>query len=397
MKKYIRSERANLFEPNVYISMIVKLSGEISKEEIQHAVEKAYEANEATMSRIVLEDNGDAYYEKMESSGCKFFVDNRPWQELLNRSEKNPFAINEGELIRTFLTKEDRYIVLFIHAHHLVGDGKSILILINDIANCLAGKQLTYKPMVLMESNFLKKKAKLMLAIRLALKRGNRKWRKIGRNFTWDDYYAVHKKYWEDHSSEIDVKTYDINKLKLQCKNDVTLNSYMIAKLLSEHPECKVVGIPVSIREEDRGMSNQTSGIAIKYRYNQNVTFEVNLDKIHKIIYKKINNKNMKYFILLFMEQLCPSLIDAILLQTHGCYQNKLSEKMARIMGYIGDGGRDLGVTNLNRIDIPKESSNYEIEDIVFIPPKVSYAKNVVGISTYKDLLTVSYHTIGVC
>lgn len=392
MKKYIRSERANLFEPNVYISMIIKISGNVSKEDIQHAVERAYKANEATMSKIVLEDNGDAYYEKMEVSGCKFFDDYRSWRELLNRSEKNPFAINEGELVRTFLTEEDRQIILFIHAHHLVGDGKSILILINDIVNCLAGKQLTYKPMLLADRNFLKKRAGLMLGIKMALKKVNRKWKKTGRNFSWDDYYAVHKKYWAEHSSKIDVKTYDIRKLKSQCKNGVTINSYMIAALLREHPECKVVGIPVSIREKDKGMSNQTSGIAIKYRYNQKAPFEDNLCKIHKAIYSKIENRNIKYFILLFMEQLCPSLIDAVLLQTHGCYQNKLSEKMARIMGYTGNGGRDLGVTNLNRIDISSQYLNCEIEEIIFVPPKVSYSKNVIGISTYKDLLTVCYH-----
>ena len=78
MKKYIRSERANLFEPNVYISMIVKLSGNLSGGEIEQAVHAAYEANEATMSRIVLEPDGNACYEKMDASGCIFFADPRP-------------------------------------------------------------------------------------------------------------------------------------------------------------------------------------------------------------------------------------------------------------------------------------------------------------------------------
>ena len=123
MKKYIRSERANLFEPNVYISMIVKLSGNLQSEEIEQAVYKAYEANATTMSKIVLEENGDAYYEKMGISGCGFIIDNCSWKELLHQSEKRPFALNEGELVRTFLTKENEQLILLIHAHHLVGDG----------------------------------------------------------------------------------------------------------------------------------------------------------------------------------------------------------------------------------------------------------------------------------
>lgn len=400
MKKYIRSERANLFEPNVYISMIVKISGNIPKEEIQYAVESAYEANEATMSKIVLEDNGDAYYEKMQRSGCRFFNADLPWQELLKRSEKKPFAIMEGELVRTFLTQEDGKIILFLHAHHLVGDGKSVLILLADMVKCLAGKDLTYKPMTLVNRDFLTKKAALPFGMKMAMKRVNRRWTKTGKHFSWDDYYAIHNKYWAEHTSEIERKTYDVNRIKSQCTNGATINSYMITTLLREHPECKVVGIPVSIRENDPGMSNQTSGIAINYRYKTKRSFEDNLKKVHKSIYKKIKNRNMRYFVLLFMEQLCPSLIDAVLLQTHGCHQNRLSEKMAQVLGYAGKGGRDMGVTNLNRIDIPGKYRNDAMEgtedtlmeDILFIPPKVSYSKTVIGISTYKDVLSVCCH-----
>ena len=83
MEKYIKSERFNLFEPNIYIGMLVKISGNVSKDEIQQAVYKSYEANEVTMCKIVLKDNGDAVYEKMNRSGCKFFIDSRSWKELL--------------------------------------------------------------------------------------------------------------------------------------------------------------------------------------------------------------------------------------------------------------------------------------------------------------------------
>ena len=186
MKKYIRTERANLFEPNVYISMVVKISGMVSKEAVREAVEKAYEANEATMSRIVMEDGGDAYYEKMESSGCKFFFDSRSFITIIKESEKNPFAIQKGELVRTYLTIENQEMVLLIHAHHLVGDGKSILILVKDVMDGLSGKQPEYKPMFLIDQRFLGKKAKLRLGIRLALKKVNRKWEKVGKAFTWD-------------------------------------------------------------------------------------------------------------------------------------------------------------------------------------------------------------------
>lgn len=391
MKKYIRSERANLFEPNVYISMIVKMSTNLQSEEIEQAVYKAYESNEATMSKIVMEENGDAYYEKMESSGCKFIIDSCSWKELLHQSEKRPFALNEGELVRTFLTKENEQLILLIHAHHLVGDGQSVLILLNDIVNGMNKQSLTYKTMLSVDGNFLEKRAKLGIGTKLYIKRNNQKWRKNAKAFTWDDYYSIHTKYWNKYASEIDWITYDIKELKAKCPKGITINSYMITELLKEHQECQVVGIPVSIRE-DKGMSNQTSGIAVKYKYNSKKSFEINVNQVHKAIYKKLKNRDMRYFILLFMEQLYPSLIDAVLLQSHGCYENELTEKLAKVMGYIGDGGRDLGVTNLNKIHIPNAYARFVIEDILFVPPKVSYAKKVIGISTYGDKLTVCYH-----
>lgn len=53
MKKYITSERSNLFGPNVYIAMAVKITGMIFAEDAKKAIEFAYMANEATISKIV--------------------------------------------------------------------------------------------------------------------------------------------------------------------------------------------------------------------------------------------------------------------------------------------------------------------------------------------------------
>jgi len=394
VKKYITSERPNLFEPNVYISMVVKIEGNKSREDVRKAIEYAYAANEATLSKNVLEDSGEAYYEKTEMSGCKIFFDSRDWKAIIGESERIPFSINEGELVRTYITARDHETILLIHAHHLVGDGNSILILIKDIVSSLAGEQLTFKPMILIDKTYLEKRAKLSLGVRIAVNRGNHKWEKAGRAFGWDDYYAIHKKYWESHSSHIEVETHSAKGLKRCCMGGVTLNSYLITTLLKEHPRSKVVGIPLSIRESNEAMSNQTSGIAFKYQYQCRKSFEENLSRIHKKIHKRLQNVNLKYFVLLFISQLNPTLIDSVLLQTHGCYQNLVSERMAKIMGYLGTGGRDLGVTNLMKIDIPGDYNDFKIKDILFIPPKVSYTREVVGVCTYDDGLNVCYHKI---
>lgn len=53
--KEIVTERPNLFEPNVYITMCVELAEKIDPCQLRAAIEQAYKANEAAMSKIVLE------------------------------------------------------------------------------------------------------------------------------------------------------------------------------------------------------------------------------------------------------------------------------------------------------------------------------------------------------
>ncbi len=120
-------------------------------------MKQAFEANEATMSKMVLE-NGLAYYEKMSVSNCKIEIknENKNWIELVNQNENIPFAIDESELIRAFIMPSEDKTQIVIMAHHLVGDGKSIIYFVKDIMNALSGIPLTYKPLALLERNLPK-------------------------------------------------------------------------------------------------------------------------------------------------------------------------------------------------------------------------------------------------
>ena len=81
-------------------------------------------------------------------------------------------------------------------------------------------------------------------------------------------------------------------------------------------------------------------------------------------------------------------------MQAHGCYADSLSKKMAEIMGYTDKNSRDIGVTNLGVIDVPAEFDDFQVTDVLFIPPKISYAKEVAGVSTLGDKLTICLHKV---
>ena len=52
-------------------------------------------------------------------------------------------------------------------------------------------------------------------------------------------------------------------------------------------------------------------------------------------------------------------------------------------------------LTNLTRADIQLGYDEFNIREIVFVPPVVSYAKNVLGIVTTGDIMTVARHIYG--
>lgn len=52
----IVTERSNLFEPDVYITVCLEIAGKVCLHKLSAVVKQAFEANEATMSKIVLEN-----------------------------------------------------------------------------------------------------------------------------------------------------------------------------------------------------------------------------------------------------------------------------------------------------------------------------------------------------
>lgn len=133
------------------------------------------------------------------------------------------------------------------------------------------------------------------------------------------------------------------------------------------------------------------SGGSIKYKFNTKKTFAKNA----LIVHRKIKKKLLKYrlFVLKFITKLPATLIDAVLLDTHDCYFDRLAQKTAKIMEYR-EKTRDIGVTNLTKIDIPAVYGSYKINNVIFVPPAVSYSRNIIGVSTFDGRMTFSFHNV---
>ncbi len=391
-------ERTFLFDPNIYMSMVVTIEGDINKEELCEAVKKAYTQNQMTMSKAVLDEQGNLYMEEMDKTGCKVLEDNRDWLEILHENERKPFHIDEGELIRTFIIPRGKQTDIYLMVHHITCDGNGIFMLVEDILSNLQGKPVAYRTSTVMTKEGVINRGNLNFVQKLGLKKCNQKWATERKVFTWEDYYKVHEEFWKDKETEIDFKEIegsDLEQIKEVCKKyNVTVNGYIVTKLLQKYPEYERLGIPISIRGEDRSVSCMVSSVGVITKYNTNKTFEENLVIIDKAIKKEYQNDKKVYYIPQFMALTEPTLLDAAYIQHWLGYESAVADVMRRVLGLYGDTGIQLGVTNLGVVKIPAEYEGFKITKIIPVAPRIATSQRLITISTYNGKMLIADNKI---
>ncbi len=391
-------ERTFLFDPNIYMTVVLTIEGDVSEEELCEAVKKAYTQNQTTMSKIVLDEQGRIYLEKMEESGCKVFVDKRDWLEILRENERKPFRLEEGEFIRTFIIPRGKQKDIYLMAHHVSGDGGALLILAEDIFSNLEGRAVEYKPTKVITEEESLKKGNLNFLEKAGLKKMSQKWAEKDKQiFGWDDYYKVHEEYWKNKRTEIsfhEIEGSKIDELKAECKKlGVTINTYLVTKLMQErYPESKKLGIPVSIRGDEKSISCLVSSSAELYtKYDTNKEFVENLVAIDKAINKELKDIGAIYRIPQFVAISDPTLIYAAYRNTvMKDSESKRVGKMSEILGLYGDVRVDLGITNLREIKLSNDYDRFKVINVVPVAPLIATTENLFTISTYNGKMLIA-------
>ncbi len=393
MKYKIETERCDLFDVNILITMKVVLNQTVPFSDVKMAFNKACKIHEILQSRVFIDESGEAYYIENASPRNSISETGLSLAELINENERLRFRIEEGEYIRAFSSPEG----LIFMMHHLGGDGKSLLYFIETFMKCLTELPCEPVPFRTIDINSIPKSCRVPFFYKGLVGSWNRKWRKEKRVFTFDDMDKAYSEFWKCHKTKISIKRYDsteLAKLLLKTKAiNVSLTSYLITEMIRKSKRIMDIGLAVDGRLDDnRSMGNQATGISIKYRYNNKKSFEANAQAVSKLMKKKLTSNTYRYFVLKFMGSMDPTLKDTLNLERSGYFSSKHTSKIAEVLGY-GKKVKDLSITNLTKADIPLIYGEYEIKEIVFIPPVISYGKNIIGIVTTGDVMNITRHT----
>ncbi|SHO47771.1 condensation domain-containing protein [Anaerocolumna xylanovorans] len=395
-KTKIDKERTWIFSPVNNIVIKVDIKGNILEEQLKEAIKDVVYHCDMLHQKIVVDNEGNAYYGRGEFFEPVVKPMKIDWKEVAKEQEKLLFAIDKGEFIRFFYSRTETGITILIIAHHIAGDGISLTYFVQDIMRSISGVKIEHKKLELFNMENLPKEARLRAPTTWLMKYMNKKWDKTGRKFDFNDYYNMYHQYWNNRETLIDTyyledEIYD-SICKYSKENKITINTMIMTALIWASGELCDVGMAASIREKSfTGMGNYATGISVKYQYNEKRNFTQNARNVQKIIYDKLNDASKKYFLLQFMRNIKPTLIDAVYFSACSGYNNKVAVTFSKMFGYNGN-PKGISVTNLTKLPIETKYGALEIKDFVFVPPLVLNAKRIIGIASIGKRMVLSLH-----
>lgn len=393
----IETERGDLFDVNMMIAMQVNVRGYATETELTEAFRAVVGAFEILNCKVVIDDKGSAFYDNCKTPMHSIVFRNFELEELIQEQERIRFRLEDGEFLRCFvsLSNTEEMKLCFL-MHHLGGDGKSLCYFIEAFMKSLSSEKCEYHRIQLLNNETLPKTSKLSFLASLVTKVYNRKWQKQRRTFNFEDMEAAYEKFWKSHKTivkNVVTEGDELSRKLGECKaNKIGFTSYAIAEMIKDIPQVQDIGLAVDGRQDgNRTMSNQATGIAVRYRYDKRKTLIENAAVIDGEMKKKLRDENYKYLVLRFMSAFEPTLVDAVNLEFAGHFHSRTTERLAKILGY-GQNTKDISITNLTRLDIPTDYGAYRLTDLIFVPPVVSYGKNIIGMVTIGDRLNTTYH-----
>lgn len=384
-----------MFSPNINVATKVDITGKIDIDKLKAAIRDAVKANEILNCRIVLLENGDAVYEKMEEPAYNIEESNIDWTELIMKNQALRFKLEIGELIRFFIIVDENNLQLLIIAHHLAGDGLSFSYLVEDMMKAMKGEKLKYKPLCVQNGNDLPKDSGFNPVVKLLLDKMNKAWNKLNKAFSYSDSDEIFHKYWSTRKTIIlceQLNEQEYKKINDNAKlRNISINSLITTALIEAYGEKADVGLAVNIRDKgNTGMGNYASGVSVLYSYNKNLSFFQNAQIVHRRIYKKLDNPKRKYLVVQFMDSMAGTFIDSAAMASYGGYDNKISRKLVRLMSY--DKPKDISLTNLTKLNIPQNYGEFEIKNYSFVAPLIPNALRVIGVASLGGCINLTMH-----
>ena len=380
--------------PNMHFGIMAEIGAEFDANEIINSIDVLKSAH-PLMRSLIAEEHGSSkiYYEEHPELEIPITIkevdDN--WQADYEAVSSAGWNVQKEALLKVFAyPSESGTRVLFI-SHHLLCDGRGLLQLVQEFADHYAnGARPHSVDEKLMESlDDLPGGSDLRFISKVLIKDANKKWRKEGHRVSYDEYL----KFERDHDSKQDIKRgiksvdgEELDTLLGLCReNGVSLNDYLVAKMMIDESADKVV-IASDIRNKIRNykegaLGNYATafGVVVKKKNSEIMELAKTVDHEVRSI---ISEPDREMLVLSCYFNMDPELLDAVAISTLGRFESKAGRFVgSKMFGYEKRDG--YCITNLGRVE-----SNPILEG-VFIPPASPANRMAWGVLTINKKMRI--------
>ena len=418
-------ERRHFRAPNSIIPIVVRIRGEIDKKNLASAVRKVQQRHILLRVKIELDESNKAWFTTKEVDEIPIKIIDRDsddqWISICSEESKISFEFYKRPLIRIILLYSPEKSDLILFCHHMFCDGMSVAYLARDLMEVLGdlNKELDIlPPPPLLNRENIPSEISENVIIQKFIERINKKWMKEEVVFDHDDYLSIFNAYWKNNNHKIqtiELSEEQTNALVEKCRIEkVTVNSMIFAAFLKAQYKAKEkvkvekqkAGIAVDVRNylvksAGESFGFYAAGIIDHFKYNDNISFWEMTHNLHKKISKKLSKKEF-FKNLLRAGSLEPSMHDALIMKTYGHlvrsddsrYQKLYSfsqkkDSISSMANKLGAMHFGFAVTNLGRLDFPKQYSNLELERFLIYPPTGPTIETTIFVATASGRLSL--------
>lgn len=385
MKQYILTERAHLMCPNMHFGIKAKIAAGYDERKFHNALRELAAAHPFLKSNIAQEaESGKLYYCQHEELKIPVFEKDNAflWQDDYSDITGYGWNAFKESLLKLIVYPASEAFEVILIAHHLLGDGRSILNLVCEFANCyLSGETpMLAEEYLILSIDELPKGSQLSSVNRLIIGYANRKWKHERHTVSYEDYRKFETEFiagnpvsyleevWEQAKTE---------EVLSKChEHEVSLNDYLIAEMMFKEKTNRVVAA-VDIRRylsryKAGALGNYASATAIEVSGKSKDIWNI-ARSVSERIKKNISNPEKLMMILACYLNMKPELIDAAAISVMGGFNSNAGEFIGSvILGYEKRNG--YSVTNLGNVDNPN------IVEALFIPPASPANVKTVGV-----------------
>lgn len=394
VKNYIYTERAHLMCPNMHFGIMTKIKSNYEEEQVRQSINVLQKAHPFLQSLITKETGtGRFYYQVQDYLKIPIIIKTEIdlWQQDYEEISIHGWNVRKECLLKILIyPKGKEFQILFI-AHHLLCDGRSLLQLADEFAkHYVKGITPQFVEERLIQSLCdLPKDSDLPLISKLIIGDANRKWKKESQQVTYEKYREFEKAYIRKNKIKRNIFTVcngELEEIQALCrKHRVTINDYLIAKMMLEDNTNKVV-IAADIRNQTKcyrqgAMGNYSTAFSVIVKKK-----EENVISLAKNVRCKIQNicqhPKKELLVLACYTYMQPELIDAVAISTLGDFESRVGAFIGKNMfGYSSQNG--YSITNLGKIQ------SDVITEAIFIPPVSPANKETWGVLTVNKFMKI--------